>query len=297
MRQIKSMRLLGLLTVGALAVALAACGDDSDDGDDADTATGADEGEAPELDLVSDGQLTVCSDVPYEPWEFQDDDGEWTGFDLELMREIATRLDLEMVVSEQEFDGIWLAPQAGDCDIVASAMTITEERAENALFSDGYFEADQSLLVRAEDEGEFETLDDLDGETIGTQQGTTGFDYATENAPEGADVEEYLSESDAFADLDSGQIEAVVQDLPANGYRAQESDAYAVVETYTTDEDYGFATSQDNEALIEEVNTALADIREEGIWDELFAEWIPQEWYGEGAEGAEAEDAEAEDEE
>lgn len=112
------------------------------------------ESDAEEFSLVTSGTLTICTDAPYEPFEFEDEDGEWTGFDMDLMREIANRLGLEMAVSVQPFEGIWLAPAAGNCDIVASAMTITEERSENALFSDGYFEADQSLLIRAEDAAE-----------------------------------------------------------------------------------------------------------------------------------------------
>jgi polar amino acid transport system substrate-binding protein len=277
MRHNKAMKFLGVLSVGVLAVT--ACGDDSDD-DDAST-TGDEEGtvDETEVDVVNSGMLTVCTDAPYEPFEFEED-GEWTGFDMELMRNIAEQMDLELDVVVQPFEGIWLAPAAGNCDIVASAMTITEERAENALFSDPYFEADQSLLVRSEDADDFETLDDLDGHTIGAQSDTTGLTYANENAPDGATIEEFEEEVGIFGALESGGVDAVLQDLPVNGWRAVQSDGdLVVVETYTTDEQYGFATTLENEALIEVVNTALADMREDGTYDDLHADW-----FGETAE-------------
>lgn len=252
--------------------------------EDTGDATTEDTGEAApidvsEVDLVSGGSLTVCTDAPYEPFEFEEG-GEWTGFDLELMREIASRMDLELSVSVQPFEGIWLAPAAGTCDIVASAMTITDERSENALFSDPYFDADQSLLVLEENADEITTLEDLDGGTIGVQSGTTGNDYADENAPDGATVREFGEEGPIFLALEAGDVDAVLQDLPVNGWRSVQSDgAMVVIETYETGEEYGFAASPDNEALIDAVNTALEDIVADGTYDSIYADW-----FGEAAE-------------
>lgn len=262
MRFWKARRLAALLSVTGLA--FTACGDDGE----SSGGTAAEEEE-------ERGMLTVCTDSPYEPFEFKDENDEWTGFDLELMREIADRMNMDMDVSDQPFEGIWLAPAAGHCDIVASAMTITEDRAENALFSDPYFEADQSLLVTAENEDEFASLDDLDGEVIGVQSGTTGEEYANENAPEGASVERFEEEGPIFLALESGEVSAVLQDLPVNGWRAVQSDGELVVtETYTTGESYGFAAELDNTELIDGVNTALAEMRDDGTYDDIYADWF-----------------------
>lgn len=291
MRMTTTTKLAAVLAAGAFV--FAACGDDSDDGDDGDATDEAGGGEA------TGGTLTVCTDAPYEPFEFEGDDGEFTGFDMELMREIAGRMDMDMEVTVQPFEGIWLAPQAGECNIVASAMTITDDRAENALFSDPYFEADQSLLIPADDADEYESLDDLEGGTIGVQSGTTGQDYAEENAPEGAQVREFGEEGPIFLALESGDVQAVLQDLPVNGTRAEESDDFVVIETYATGESYGFATTPDNEALMDDVNSALEDIREDGTYDELFDEWFPAEWFESGGDDAEdaddADDSDADD--
>src|SRR5918998_6678852 len=245
MRLATGRRIFGVVGTAVLALTLAACGDDDDGGDSAGGDGGGGE------------SLRVCSDIPYAPFEFEGDDGEYTGFDMELMREVANRLDREMEVIDQPFEGIWLAPAAGECDIVASAMTITEERAEEALFTDPYFDADQSLLVRADDEDQYATLDDLAGATIGVQTDTTGETYANENTPDGAEISGFPDADALFLALQAGEIDAVLQDFPVNAYRAQEDEEVVVTETFPTGEQYGFATSQDNQELVDQVNEQL----------------------------------------
>jgi ABC-type amino acid transport substrate-binding protein len=102
-----------------------------------------------DVSTLTDGELLVCSDVPYPPFEFEDEDGEFTGFDIELVRAIGMRLDLQVEVIALGFDPIasGTALNSGQCDLAASAITITEERAENLLFSDPYYDASQSLLA------------------------------------------------------------------------------------------------------------------------------------------------------
>jgi polar amino acid transport system substrate-binding protein len=255
------------------ALVLAACGND----DDAETEapeedTEAEDGEAaaPEIDLET---VTVCTDAPYEPFEFEEG-GEFTGFDMDLLREMLDRLGAEMEVTVQPFDGIWLAPQAGTCDMVASAMTITPDRAEQALFSDPYLTVDQSLMVLDENADQFATLDDLAGGTIGVQTGTTGEEYANENAPEGADIRSFDEAGAMFLALESGDIDAILQDFPVNAFRAEQEEQFEVTDTFPTGEEYGFATSQDNTELMDAINAALAEVREDGTYDEIHAEWF-----------------------
>lgn len=258
------MRLKALLAVLAVIVlTLGGCGDDE--------ATG-------EFDTVEPGTLTVCTDAPYIPFEFQDDDGNWTGFDMDLMAEIADRLGYELAVTVQPFDGIWLAPAAGTCDIVASAMTILPERAENALFSDPYFDADQSLLIRVADEGTIDSLADLAGGVIAVQTGTTGEAYAQENAPADATLRSYDEPAAMFLALQAGEVDAILQDYPVNAERAlQEPDQFALTETFPTGEQYGLATSLDNTELMDAINGALADIRSDGTYDEILGRYFATE--------------------
>lgn len=249
----------------ALSLVLAACG-----GSDDEAAAGGDDG----LGLISAGALTVCTDAPYEPFEFQDDNGEWTGFDMDLMRAIATEIaDLRLEVTVQPFDGIWLAPRAGTCDIVASAMTITEERQANALFTDPYFDADQSLLVRAEDAGVLVDAESLAGRTVAVQTGTTGESYAADNLS-GATIVSFDEPAAMFLALEGRQVDAILQDLPVNAERALTNSDLALTATFPTGEQYGFAVSQDNTALAAAVNAALAATRTSGTYQEIFEKYF-----------------------
>lgn len=249
----------------ALSLVLAACG-----GSDDEATAGATDG----LGLISAGALTVCTDAPYEPFEFQDENGEWTGFDMDLMRAIATEIgDLRLEVTVQPFDGIWLAPRAGTCDIVASAMTITEERQANALFTDPYFDADQSLLVRAEDADVLVDAASLTGRTVAVQTGTTGETYAADNLS-GATIVSFDEPAAMFLALEGRQVDAILQDLPVNAERAIANSDLALTATFPTGEQYGFAVAQDNTALAAAVNTALAATRTSGTYQEIFEKYF-----------------------
>jgi polar amino acid transport system substrate-binding protein len=247
----------------AIALLVAACGN----------------GDATEgLQTVAPGKLTVCTDAPYIPFEFQAEDGTWTGFDLDLMREIATRLELELEVTLQPFDGIWLAPAAGTCDVVAAALTITPDRTANALFSAPYFDADQSLLVRLADEASITSLDDMAGRVIGVQAGTTGEIYAEENAPADATLRSYDEPAAMFLAIQAGELDGILQDVAVNAERAlQEPDAFALTATLPTGEQYGFATSPANTELMGAVNEALADLRADGTYDRIYGTYFASE--------------------
>lgn len=256
--------------IAAIAILAVACGDDDDSGD-------GDSADATEFTTVADGKLTVCTDQPYQPFEFIDDDGNYTGFDMELLRAIATNLDLELVGQDEAFDGIWLAPEAGKCDLVASAMTITPERAEAALFSDPYFDANQSLLVTSENAETYTDLASLDGKTIGVQAGTTGETYATENKPASTTIKAFDGGDALFPALVSGSVDAIVQDFPVNLDRANQDDQFAVTAEFETGEQYGFATKKSSTALMDAVNGELATLRDDGTYDTIFEEWFPSD--------------------
>lgn len=292
MRFSKSLRMAAAIT--GLALAITACGGDDpaaeDTGTDTGTATGSatgseatedeesdDGGEAAgDLTLVTEGTLTVCSEVPYAPFEVEDPDAPsgYSGFDIDLMQAIADELGLELAVVNATFDSLTsgAAFAAGTCDLAATAMTITEERDENIDFSEGYYNAAQSLAVPTD--SDITSLEEVEG-NLGVQTGTTGQAYAEENAPDSATLQEFESGADLFLALESGQIDAILQDLPVNIERADQNGDIEVVETYETDENYGFAFPEDGaEDLIEAVNSALQTLRDNGTYDEIFNEYF-----------------------
>ena len=257
-----------LAAVAALALALTACPED------------VEEPAVDELDLVTAGVLTVCTDPPFAPFEFEDPDSPlgYSGFDIELIAAIAETADLDVEIVATGFEGLTSGATmaAGTCDIGAAAITITEERAEQIDFSAPYYDALQSLLVI---EGSAVTsIEDLvDGTVVGVQSGTTGEAYAQDNVP-GAEIRSFESVGDLFVALEAETIDAVLQDLPVNAEYARESPTAIVVEEYDTGESYGFALEQDRpDGLVEVLNTGLDQVRAESIYDELYDKYFGTE--------------------
>lgn len=257
-------RIITSAAAAVLALSLTACA--SSDDKKGDDASG--------LGLVSEGKLTVCSDVPYPPFEDFDKESEsgFTGFDIEIVEHIAEGLDLDLVVSDQQFASLetGAALNAGTCDLVASAMTISEDRAKALLFTDGYFDSNQSLLVP--EGSSIKSIADLAGKKVAVQKNTTGEDYANKNA-KGASIVSFPGDPDEFAALKAKQVDAILQDLGPNQVHA-DAGGYTIVETYKTDEKYGFAAKKGNTELVEAVNEQLAEMRDDGSYDEIYAKYF-----------------------
>lgn len=278
---------LGIAAGLAATLLLTACGDDdggettTTEEEAADDETEGDEAGADTADLalISEGTLTVCSDIPYAPFEFEDPDAPsgFSGFDIDLMQEIADRLGLELNVLVTGFDAIesGTALTADTCDIAASAMTITEEREENLDFSDPYYDSLQSLLVSS-DAG-VSSLDEFGGRPLGVQGATTGADYAYENSPDDTEIIEYPDDGVMWQAMQAGEIDGILQDLPVNVEHAQE-EGYELVEEFDTGEQYGFAVKEEGkDALLEEINSQLADLREDSTYDEIYNSYFTAE--------------------
>lgn len=258
---------LTALTVST-AVVLAACGGGGSGDATTDGAAAGDD-----LGLVETGVLTACSEVPYPPFEVEDAGAPsgYSGFDIDLLQAVADNLGLELAVKDVSFDALQsgTALAAGQCDIGASAITITEERKANIDFSDGYYDSLQSLLVRA-DSG-ITSIDDLAGTTIAVQQATTGQAYAEANTPDGTTLVEYPGDGEMWPAMQAGQVDAILQDLPVNVEHVKADDAYVIVEEYPTDEQYGYALAKDERPeLLAAVNDQLAALREDGTYQEIY---------------------------
>lgn len=246
-----------------LALVLAACGDGEDAGDV----------DASELELVTPGTLTICTDVPFPPMEFEDSDSElgYDGFDIELAAAIAEDLGLEPTVATPGWDAITggLAFEDGQCDIAAASITITPERAENIDYTDPYFNSEQALLVK-KDSG-ITTWEEL--ESVGVQTGVTGEIYAQENW-EGVEIVSFDDAAGPYLALDAGEVDGVIFDLVSQQDVADNDDTVVVVETYSTDEEYGLAT-KDTPNLLAAINETLAKFQEDGTYDEIYGKWFP----------------------
>lgn len=267
---------LAVPTLAAGALVLTACGGDDGEPETETTDGGA---AAEDLGLISDGQLTVCSDIPYPPFEVEDADAEsgYSGFDMDIMQAVADGLELDLVVQDVGFDALQSGAvlQAGQCDLGASAMTITEDRKENLDFSDSYYDSLQSLLVPVD--SDIASIDDLAGKTVGVQTGTTGQNYTKENAPDDAEIADFPSDGELWPALQAGNIDAILQDLPVNLEHAKD-EGFEIVEEYDTDEQYGFAFAKgEKTALLEAVNAQLESLRSGGTYDEIYDSYFSTE--------------------
>lgn len=261
------MRRSATVFIGLVAGAMALTGCGSGGGG---TAEGGGE-------LMTEGALTVCSDVPYPPFENFDKSAPsgFSGFDIDIVTAIADGLGLKLKVKDSSFDALQsgLAMNSGDCDLAASAMTITPEREKKIGFSDPYYDSKQSLLVA---EGSpIKSIADLDGKNVGVQKGTTGKAYAEENAP-GAKIIAYPSDAEMFPALAAGSVDAVLQDLPVNLDHTKDG-KFAIVEEYDTQESYGLAMKKTNSALIKSVNEQLQKLKDDGEYQKIYDTYFKQQ--------------------
>lgn len=232
---------------------------------------------APALKTVTAGTLTACSDIPYPPFEIEDASAPsgYSGFDIEVMGAIAQKLGLKFVVKDVEFDALQSGTVlvAGQCDMGASAITITDERKKNIDFSDAYYDSLQALLVRA-DSG-VTSLAGLEGKKIGVQKGSTGKSYAEKNKPASATLVEFPSDGELWPAIQAKQIDAILQDQPVNRTHEQTDAKYKIVETYQTDEQYGFALAKGkNPELLAAINAQLKAMRADGTYDTLYKKYF-----------------------
>lgn len=254
-----------LATTAAFGLALTACGSSSDDDKDA---KGSDSSSS--ISTITSGTLTVCSDVPYPPFEDFDKTSEsgYKGFDVDIVAAIAAGLDLDLTIKDSSFDALQSGQSlnANQCDLVASAMTITEDRKKALDFSDGYYDSEQSLLVPID--SDISAIGDLAGKKVGVQQATTGKTYAEDNV-QGADIVSFPGDAEMFAAIKAGQVDALLQDLPVNLDHTTDG-KFKVVETYKTDEQYGLAMKKGNTALVEAVNEQLAAMKSDGSYQKIY---------------------------
>jgi polar amino acid transport system substrate-binding protein len=248
--------IVALLAVFALAVA--ACG-------------------APAAPAEGGEVIKVGTNAEYQPFEFVDENGEIVGFDVDIVNEIAERAGFEVEWVNTRWDGIFVALANGEFNLVASAVTITDERKQTIDFSEPYFNAGQSIAVRA-DNADITGPDSLtEGVRVGVQLGTTGDIWLTENTQ--ADVQRFEDNPLAVQALAAGDLEAVVADAPtlADIIRANPELNLKMVGEPFTEEFYGIGIRKGQDELKAQIDAALAAMREDGTYDEIYNKWFGAE--------------------
>lgn len=254
-------KLLTVLLACAMLVSLAACGNDKQG-----SATGTGDGEQKETLVMA----TNAEFPPYEYWE----NNQIVGIDAEVAAAIADKLGMELRIDDMAFDATLAALQSNQADIVMAGMTVTEERLQSVNFSDSYAEAHQVVIVT--EDSEIATVDDLAGKQIGVQTNTTGDIYTTDDFGDEA-IQRYNRGADAVLALTEGMLDAVVIDLePAKAFVAA-NEGLKILETEYATEEYAIAINKNNTELLEKVNTALQELKDDGTLQQIVDKYIPAE--------------------
>jgi polar amino acid transport system substrate-binding protein len=249
------------LAVTAIAgLSLTACGGSNDE----PAASGSESA----ISLVNEGQLTVCSDIPYEPFEFVKD-GKNVGFDMDIAAEIAKDLDVELNVIDSSFDAIESGLFATQCDAAISSVSITEPRKANMDFSEPYMDDDLTLVAK---EGSGITdIESAKGKRVGVQQATTGAKYAQD---QGLDATQFEDGGLQVEALKSGTIDAALGNQSILGYAIKDNPDFKRVADFTTGEQLGVAVKKGNTALLESVNGTLKRLTDDGSMAKYTATWF-----------------------
>ncbi|MDL2206355.1 basic amino acid ABC transporter substrate-binding protein [Eubacteriales bacterium OttesenSCG-928-N13] len=211
----------------------------------------------------------VGTNPEFAPFEFVGDDGEVQGIDVDIIKAIVAKVDATGIVQMESmaFDALIPALVSGKIDMTIAAMTITEERKQNVLFSEPYFDATQVIVVKEGSDIQGEA--DLANKKIGVQLGTTGDLYVTDGV-EGADVQRFEKALDAIQDVASGRLDAVVVDEgPASAYVGEVA-GLVILADRMSNEQYGIAMRLEDAELCGKVNEALAELQADGTLQSII---------------------------
>ncbi len=225
-------------------------------------------------DEKKDNVLVVGTNAAFPPFEYMGDDGQPDGFDIALIKEVAKKLDMTVEVQDMEFDSLVMA-LGNKIDLAIAGMTITPEKENEVDFSEPYYDAIQYVIVLKD--SMIQSAADLENKTIGAQLGTTG-NFAADEV-KGATVKTYNKGVDAVTDLINKRLDAVIIDKnPAEVFAAKYANQVVALDGALFDfavEQYGIALPEGSD-LVEKVNAALKELKEDGTFDALVKQYIEE---------------------
>ena len=278
MKKINRRSFLAAAGLTAAALALTACGGSasstaSSTASSAASSEAASTSAAAELTTVEAGKLTMATNAAFPPYEMTTDAGEFEGIDIDTAKAIADKLGLELQIDDMDFDAALLSVQQGKADIAMAGITVTDERMAVMSFSDSYATGIQSVIVP--EGSDIASVDDLAGKKIGTQRGTTGYIYCSDDFGDDA-VVAYDNGLTAVQALNNGQVDAVVIDNePAKAY-VESNPGLKILDTSYAEEDYAIGMAKGS-ALEDAVNKALEELKADGTLQAIVDKYITAE--------------------
>ena len=282
-------KFLSMVLALALALSLAACGGTGNNGGNttgnggnantsadtntsADADTGDDAGEAG-FTTVEEGKLIMSTNAAFPPYEMTTDDGGFEGIDVEIAQAIAEKLGLELQIDDMDFTAALEAVQAGMSDMAMAGITVNEERLAVMDFSDTYATGVQVVIVKA---GSDVTLDNLGEQRIGVQNGTTGWQFCSDDFGDDH-VAAFDNGITAVQALVNDQVDCVVIDQGPAEVFVSENPGLTILETEYAIEDYAIGVNKGNTALLDAINGALAELQEDGTIQSIIDKYISAE--------------------
>ena len=276
-------KLSAMLMAGAMMMSLAACGSSASSASSeavsseaaSEVASASSEAaSAAELTTVTPGKLTMSTNAAFPPYESTDDNGNFVGIDIDVAAAIAEKLGLELQVDDMDFDAALLAAQNGKSDMVMAGVTVTEDRQLVMDFSDSYATGIQSIIVK--EDSDIASPDDLADKMIGTQRGTTGYIYCSDDFGD-EHVTPYDNGLTAVQALVNGQVDAVVIDnAPAKEFVAA-NPGLKILDTSYAEEDYAIGVAKGNTAMLDAINGALEELKNDGTLQAIIDKYIKAE--------------------
>ena len=282
---------LSLMTAAALVLSLAACGSTASSAASSEAASSetassdaasseaasseaASETETAELSTVEPGKLIMSTNAAFPPYEMTTDSGEFEGIDIETAQAIADKLGLELQIDDMDFDAALLAVQQGKSDMVMAGDTVTDERQNVMDFTDSYATGIQSIIVK--EDSDIASVDDQAGKKIGTQRGTTGYLYCSDDFGD-ENVVAYDDGLTAVQMLNNGQVDCVVIDnAPAKEFIAA-NPGLKLLDTAYVEESYAIGIGKGNTELKDAINTALEELKADGTLQAIVDKYITAE--------------------
>ena len=284
-------KLLSVMLAAALALSVTACGSTASSGSTAasepaaesasseaaetseaageDTAGAASAG----LTTVEAGKLIMSTNAAFPPYEMTTDDGGFEGIDVEVAAAIAEKLGLELQIDDMDFTAALEAVQAGMSDMAMAGITVNEERLAVMDFSDTYATGVQVVIVK---EGSDVTLDNLGEQLIGVQNGTTGWQFCSDDFGDDH-VAAFDNGITAVQALVNDQVDCVVIDQGPAEVFVSENPGLTILETEYAIEDYAIGVNKGNTALLDAINGALAELQEDGTIQSIIDKYISAE--------------------
>jgi len=217
--------------------------------------------------------LIVGANIGNVPWEFQDTAGELIGFEIDLVNEVAKRLNREIEIINIPFNGLFSAVQSSRIDIAISSITITEQRLTSVSFAQPYYDSDQSLTIRSD--SNITSVNDLQDEVVAVDTGSTGDIWASENQQQYGfkEIRRYEGIAPAALDLQIGRVAGYISDIPAMQYYTKDKPELKDVERIRTGGSYSMMFRKDDELALS-VNEIITTLKQEGLVNELHNKWF-----------------------